>query len=127
MEKIIYRPIIKDFLGESIRVVQVGLKEYVITKDMFKALGKLDKNNQIDHKDRDKLNQFLEDIDQRENCKTFKIEINEEERESESGGIIQEMECLNIETLPIVLTQFRPTAKRGEKALEIWKAFMRLL
>ena len=79
MEKIIYRPIIKDFLGESIRVVQVGLKEYVITKDMFKALGKLDKNNQIDHRDRDKLNQFLEDIDQREDCKTFKIEINEEE------------------------------------------------
>ena len=32
MEKIIYRPIIKDFLDESVRVVQVGLKEYIITK-----------------------------------------------------------------------------------------------
>lgn len=125
MERIVYKPIIKDFLGESVRVVQVGLKEYVITKDMFKALGKLDKNNQIDHRDRDKLNQFLEDIDRREDYKIFKIEINE--GESKSGSIVQEMECLNVEALPIVLTQFRPTAKRGKKALEIWKAFMRLL
>lgn len=41
MEKIIYRPIIKDFLGESVRVVQVGLKEYVILKDVFSALGRV--------------------------------------------------------------------------------------
>ena len=35
------------------------------------------------------------------------------------------MECLNIETLPIVLTQFRPTARKGKEALDKWCEFMK--
>lgn len=122
MEKIIYRPIIKDFLGESVRVVQVGLKEYIITKDMFKALGKLDKNNQIDHRDRDKLNQFLEDIDQICARETFPITSKSKNKRSRET---QEIECLDIIVLPIVLTQFRPTARKGKETLDKWCKFMK--
>lgn len=55
----VYKPEIKKFLGKDVRVITVGLNQYIILKDMFGILGKLDKNNQIDHKDRNKLKKFL--------------------------------------------------------------------
>lgn len=45
-------------------------------------------------------------------------------------GQRQEVECLKLDTIPIVLTQFRPTnsnkrtKEENEQALEIWKKFM---
>lgn len=55
----VYKPEIKKFLGKDVRVITVELNQYIILKDMFGILGKLDKNNQIDHRDRDKLIRFL--------------------------------------------------------------------
>ena len=93
---------------------------------MFKALGKLDRNNQIDHRDRDKLNQFLEDIDRKLDRESFRIDFGKKKGEGrKSNGSIQDVDCLNIEVLPIVLTQFRPTARKGKEALDKWCKFMK--
>ena len=125
MEKIIYRPIVKDFLGENIRVVQVGLKEYVILKDIFSALGRV-KADGTWTDEKKKLILFLKDIDKISDHETFVVDFSKKKgRGNKSNGSIQTVECLNIETLPIVLTQFRPTARKGKKALDKWCEFMK--
>lgn len=121
MEKIIYRPIIKDFLGESIRVVQVGLKEYVILKDIFSALGRV-KADGTWTDEKKKLILFLKDIDKISDHETFKVTSKSKNKRSRET---QDVDCLNIETLPIVLTQFRPTARKGKEALDKWFEFMK--
>ena len=121
MEKIIYRPIIKDFLGESVRVVQVGLKEYVILKDIFSALGRV-KADGTWTDEKKKLILFLKDIDKISDHETFEVTSKSKNKRSRET---QDVDCLNIETLPIVLTQFRPTARKGKEALDKWCKFMK--
>ena len=121
MEKIIYRPIIKDFLGESIRVVQVGLKEYVILKDIFSVLGRV-KADGTWTDEKKKLILFLKDIDKIFDHETFMVTSKSKNKRSRET---QDVDCLNIETLPIVLTQFRPTARKGKEALDKWCEFMK--
>lgn len=121
MEKIIYRPIIKDFLGESIRVVQVGLKEYVILKDIFSVLGRV-KADGTWTDEKKKLILFLKDIDKISDHETFEVTSKSKNKRSRET---QDVDCLNIETLPIVLTQFRPTARKGKEALDKWCEFMK--
>ena len=121
MEKIIYRPIIKDFLGESIRVVQVGLKEYAILKDVFSVLGRV-KADGTWTDEKKKLILFLKDIDKISDHETFEVTSKSKNKRSRE---IQDVDCLNIETLPIVLTQFRPTARKGKEALDKWCEFMK--
>ena len=37
----VYKPTIKKFLGKEVRVITVGLKQYIILKDMFDVLGRV--------------------------------------------------------------------------------------
>ena len=117
----VYKPVIKKFLGNEVRTVIDGYKEYIVLKDMFSVLGKLDKNNQIDHRDRDKLNDFLELMNKESDRETFPITSKGRKQSRE----IQEVDCLLIDTVPIVLTQFKPTARRGEQAYYEWIEFMK--
>lgn len=59
----VYKPEIKKFLGKDVRVITVGLKQYIILKDMFEVLGRVKEDGQIQTTDRNKLHKFLKDID----------------------------------------------------------------
>lgn len=109
---------IKKFLGMEVRIVD---EEYIILKDMFSALGRLRTDGQLEGKDTNKLKEFLNDINKICDVKSFQITSKSSKTKSRET---QEMECLNINTVPIVLTQFKPTARKGEEALNIWKKFM---
>ena len=37
----VYKPEIKKFLGKDVRVITVGLNQYIILKDMFEVLGRV--------------------------------------------------------------------------------------
>lgn len=109
---------IKKFLGMEVRIVN---EEYLILKDMFLALDRLDDKNQIPTPDRNKLKEFLEDIDKSCDRKTFTITSKSDKSKSRAT---QEVDCLRLDCVPIVLTQFKPSARKGEEALNIWKKFM---
>lgn len=117
----VYKPEIKKFLGKDVRVITVELNQYIILKDMFGILGKLDKNNQIDHRDRNKLSEFLKLIGKECDRESFPISSKGKKRSKE----IQNMDCLLLETVPIVLTQFKPTARRGQDVLNEWITFIK--
>ena len=109
---------IKKFLGMEVRIVN---EEYIVLKDVFSALGRLDNKNQIVSTDRNKLKEFLIDINKLCDSKTFTITSKSKKSKSRD---YQEVDCLNISIIRIVLTQFKPTKAKGEQALDIWRKFM---
>ena len=117
----VYKPIIKKFLGYDVRVVQVDKRnEYIICKDMFDVLG-LAKDG-IWNKPKKKMLEFLDEIDEKESWKTLPVLLKQGK-----AKVTKEIDCLNIETVPIVLTQFKPTKRRGKEILDIWSNFMKFV
>jgi hypothetical protein len=128
MEKKIFKAHERKFFNETGRFIDYQDTEWLVVKDMFGWLGKLDSNNQIDHRDRDKLNQFLEDIGQITARETFPIDFNKKKgRGNKSNGSIQEVLCIKVDVVPMVLTQFRPTARAGQERYQQWCDLMKFI
>ena len=120
--KTVYKPVTKKFLKQDVRVIRTDDgKEYIICKDMFDVLGLVGKDGTWSMPKR-KMLEFLNRIDSREDCKSFAVLVKQGKIKTK-----QTVECLDIETVPIVLTQFQPTKRRGEDALEIWSDFMKFV
>ena len=123
--EVVYKPIIKKFLGYDVRVIQVDKrKEYIICKDMFNVLGLVSKDG-IWSMPKKKMLEFLEEINESDACKTFAVML--KEHGTKRKYVKREVECLNIEAAPIVLTQFKPTKRRGEEILKRWSDFMKFV
>jgi hypothetical protein len=118
----VYKPTIKNFMGVDVRTITVGRNEYIICKDMFEALGLTE--NRKWSMPKQKMMEFLNIINRRCECKSFALTSKSNKSKSRD---VQEVECLNIETVPVVLTQFKPTARRGEDALDKWSKFMQFV
>lgn len=112
---------IKGFLGVEVRVVN---DEYIVLKDMFGAMGRLTKDGQIETTDRRKLDKFLSDIDKLCDNKSFTITSKGKHKKSRET---QSVDCLKLDTVPIVLTQFRPTERKGIDSLNKWREFMKFV
>lgn len=117
-----YKPIIKNFMGMDVRTIVVGRHEYIICKDMFNALGLVIDNDW--HMQKSKMDEFLKVINKICDRKSFSVTSKSNKSKSRD---IQEVECLDIETVPVILTQFKPTARRGKEALDKWAEFMQFV
>lgn len=119
----VFKPVVKDFMGiGEVRVVQDGRSEYAVLKDVFDCLGLTYDGDW--HMQRDKVVDFLEIIDRICDRKTFSVLSKSNKSKSRE---IQDMECLNVEILPSVVTQFKPSKRRGEEALKTWGEFMKFV
>ena len=117
----VYKPIVKKFLGYNVRVVQVDKrKEYIICKDIFDVLG-LVKENGSWASPKKKMLDFLNGINKRPDVQSLDVRLKDKQSKK---GQVREVDCINIEVVPIVLTQFQPTKRRGEEILERWFKFM---
>ena len=116
----VYKPTIKKFLGKDVRVIQVGSKEYIIENDMFNILGLLDKNNSLPSSYKDKYIEFLININKLCTRKSFTCTSKTDKKKSRET---REYKCLLLETVPIVLTQFKPSNRRKD-VLDNWFEFM---
>lgn len=124
METNVYKPIIKNFMGiGEVRVIQDGRNEYVVCKDMFDCLGLVRTNG--DWSDaKEKMLEFLELTNKTPDSESFRVRFKDKQSPK---GQIRNVDCLNIESVPIVLTQFKPTTRRGEEALNRWIEFMKFV
>lgn len=123
----VYKPTIKKFMGMDVRIIEVDKHEYIVCKDIFNALGLVSTDTQGNSTwgmPKKKMLDFLEIINQTSDVKTFYVTSKSDKSKSRD---IQEMDCLNIETVPVVLTQFKPTARRGKEALDKWSEFMKFV
>lgn len=124
MENKVYKVTIKKFLGEDVRVVRVDNEhEYIVCRDMFDVLG-LVKENGSWASPKQKMLEFLEGIEKRPAVQTLDVRLRDKQSKK---GQIREVDCLNIETAPIVLTQFKPTKRRGKEVLDKWYKFMKFV
>ena len=123
----VYKPIVKKFLGYDVRVVQVDKrKEYIICKDMFNILG-LVKDDGTWTNSKNKMFDFLELINKTPDHQLLVVRLKDKQSKK---GQVREVDCLNIETVPTVLTQFKPinsnrrTKEQNEQVLDKWARFM---
>ena len=117
----VYKPIVKKFLGYDVRVVDVDKRnEYIICRDIFDVLGLVDRDGTWT-RPKNKMIMFLNGIKKTSALKTLQVRVKDKHAKQ---GQIREVDCLNIETVPIVLTQFQPTKRRGEEILKRWFKFM---
>lgn len=110
---------IKLFLGQEVRVVN---NEYIVLKDMFNALGRV-KEDGTWTSERKKMLNFLEGIEKLTDHETLVVTSKGKKKSRE----YQEVECLKIETVPVVLTQFKPTNRKGKEAIDKWFEFMKFV
>ncbi|WP_288325887.1 hypothetical protein [uncultured Clostridium sp.] len=110
---------IKNFLGSEVRVVN---NEYIVLKDMFNALGRV-KEDGTWTSERKKMFNFLEGIEKLTDHETLVVTSKGKKKSRE----YQEVECLKIETVPVVLTQFKPTNRKGKEAIDKWFEFMKFV
>ena len=127
MENKVYKPIIKKFLECDVRVIQVDKRnEYIVCKDVFDILG-LVKSDGTWTNPKNKMLDFLELINKTPDHQLLGVRFKDKQSKM---GQIRKIDCLNIETVPIVLTQFKPinsnrrTKEQNEKALNKWSEFM---
>jgi hypothetical protein len=123
----VYKPIVKKFLGYDVRVVDVDQRnEYIICKDMFNVLG-LVKDDGTWTNPKKKMLEFLELIHKIADHQELVVRLKDKQSKK---GQAREIDCLNIETVPTVLTQFKPinsnrrTKEQNEQVLDKWAKFM---
>ena len=102
--------------------VRVVNEEYIVLKDMFNALGRV-KSDGTWTNEKKKTLELLEDLDKITDHQTLVVTSKGRKHSREE----QEVECLKLDTVPIVLTQFKPTKAKGEEALNTWRNFMRFV
>ena len=125
------------FLGEDVRIVDYGYhKRFMVVKDMFKTLGRLTSENKISSDDRNKYKELVNDLELEEgkdyiSKQIIKVKTCGERKTSPTSRARnnQEVALLNIEQVPIMLTQFKPTkkAKDYDNKLKIWRDFMKFV
>ena len=125
--KTVYKPIVKKFLGYDVRVVTVDKRnEYIICKDMFDVLG-LVKDDGTWTNPKNKMFDFLDLINKTSDHQKLVVRVKDKHAKK---GQIRQVDCLNIETIPTVLTQFKPinsnrrTKEQNEQVLNRWAKFM---
>ncbi|WP_415340520.1 hypothetical protein [Clostridium perfringens] len=110
---------IKEFLGmEEVRVVN---REWIATKDVFSALGRVRENGSWND-EKKKLTEFLDLIGKRELAEKIRVPLKQGR-----SKVYKEVECLKLEVVPIVLTQFKPSSQKGEEALKAWAEFIKFV
>lgn len=128
MENKSYKPIIKEFLGQDVRIIKVDdYHEYVVCKDMFDILGLVKDNGSWDNSKK-KMLEILDIFDMTSDAQKLGVRLKDKQSKN---GQIRELTCLNIEKVSLVLTQFKPinsnkrTKEQNEKALETWIDLMK--
>ena len=125
------------FMNEEVRIVDYGYhKRFMVVKDMFNALGRLTGNNDIAPKDIKKFKELKEDLEFEED-KDYKNKVlihtkicdTPKGYGSSKARNTQQVNLINIERVPILLTQFKPRngVNNYEDKLKIWRNFMKFV
>ena len=117
------------FMNEEVIIIEtyrddLSYKQnhWIPIQHFFKGLDRLRADGQVEGKDKDKLIEFVaNDLQEEFAVESFHIE------NGTGSGSVQEMNCIRLDVLGLAVTQFKPTARKGTRALLIWRAYMRFL
>lgn len=127
MDKKIYKTYTKKFFNEEGRFIKTNEGEWLIAKDMFNWLGRVKANGGWND-EKQKMLKFLNNINQIEYYETFVVDFGKKKgKGNKSNGNIQTVDCLKIDIVPMVLTQFEPTARAGKEKHQQWCDLMKFI
>lgn len=117
------------FMNEEVIIIEtyrddLSYKQnhWIPIQHFFKGLDRLRSDGQVQGPDKDKLIEFVaNDLQEEFAVKSFNIE------NGTGSGSVQEMKCIRLDVLALAVTQFKPTTRKGTRALLIWRAYMRFL
>lgn len=117
------------FMNEEVTIIEtyrddLSYKQnhWIPVQHFFKGLDRLRTDGQVEGTDRTKLIEFVaNDLQEEFAVESFTIE------NGTGSGSVQEMKCIRLDVLALVVTQFKPTVRKGTRALLIWRAYMRFL
>lgn len=123
MDKKTYKTYTKKFFNEEGRFIRTNEGEWIVLKDMFNWLGRVKADGTWTN-EKNKTLKFLKNIDQISAHQSLVVTSKTEKSKSREK---QEVDCLKIDIVPMVLTQFEPTARAGKERHEQWCDLMRFI
>lgn len=117
------------FMNEEVIIIEtyrddLSYKQnhWIPIQHFFKGLDRLRSDGQVQGPDKDKLIEFVgNDLQEEFAVKSFNIE------NGTGSGSVQDKDCIRLDVLALAVTQFKPTTRKGTRALLIWRAYMRFL
>ena len=119
------------FMNEEVIIIEtyrddLSYKQnhWIPIQHFFQGLDRLRTDGQVQGPDKDKLMQFItDDLQVEAAVKSFNI------RQNDITGRYnpQDKDCIRLDVLALAVTQFKPTGRKGTRALLIWRAYMRFL
>ena len=121
MENKVYKPYTKKFFNEEGRFINANGFEWLVCKDMFNWLGRV-KSDGTWTNEKNKMDTFLKNIDKIEYHKSLVVLLKQGKTKVE-----KEVDCIRIDIVPMVLTQFEPTKRAGEEKHQQWCELMKFI
>ena len=117
------------FMNEPVIIIETFIEgipdvqnRWIPIQHFFKCLNRLTSNGQVQTPDRNTLIEFItQDLNMEFASKTFTIE------NGTGSGSVQDMNCIRLDVLALVVTQFKPSKRKGNAALLIWRTYMQWL
>lgn len=124
-----YEQMKQYFMNEEVIIIKTFIEgvpdvqnRWIPVQHFFKCLNRLDSKGQVQTPDRNTLNEFItQDLNRQFDSKTFTIE------NGTGSGSVQQMDCIRLNVLALVVTQFKPSKRKGHAALLIWRTYMQWL
>lgn len=119
------------FMNEEVIIIEtyrddLSYKQnhWIPIQHFFKGLDRLRSDGQVQGPDKDKLIEFAtNDLQEEAAVKSFNIR----QKDITGRDNPQNMDCIRLDVLALAVTQFKPTGRKGTRALLIWRAYMRFL
>ena len=124
----VYPVTIQHFLTRECRIIKTDFDDcmeednyWIIRNDIFKALDRLDEEtNDITPSDRKKYKEFIELMSWQTDRRKIVGLLG---KDSLGRDNVQEVECIRLSKVPVLLTQFKPP--KESSSLPIWVAYMK--
>ena len=119
------------FMNEEVIIIETFIEgipdvqnRWIPIQHFFRCLNRLTSGGQIQTPDRNTLIEFItQDLQEPIASKTFTINT----RDEGVGRHSQDMDCIRLDVLALVVTQFKPSKRKGNAALLIWRTYMQWL
>lgn len=119
------------FMNEEVIIIETFIEgipdvqnRWIPIQHFFKCLNRLDKDNDVVTPDKNKLIDFIDaDLDMAIARKSFTVNTDN----TGVGRHTQQMDCIRLDVLALAVTQFKPSKRKSNAALLIWRTYMQWL
>lgn len=124
-----YKQMKQYFMNEEVIIIKTFIEgipdvqnRWLPIQHFFKCLNRLRSDGQVEASDRKTLNEFItQDLGMEFAGESFTIE------NGTGSGSVQQMNCIRLDVLALAVTQFKPSKRKGDAALLIWRTYMQWL